>query len=108
LAPRSSTAIIGPEGYAVSRKTRERESIYNILDKIGQAQIIIAEGFRNLKEPTIEVFRRDISEGLCSNLEDLTAVVTDVGDLETSVPKFSINDIKEICDFIECNFLKEE
>lgn len=101
-----STAMIGPEGYAISRRTKERESIYNILDNIGQAHLIIAEGFRNLREPTIEVFRRDVSEGLYCNLEDLIAVATDAADLETSVPKFSTNDIKEICDFIEFNIIR--
>ena len=75
----------------------------------GDVDIVLTEGFKKNSLPKIEVHRRERSESLLCRGEvndpTLMAVASDEA-LDLDVPVFDIDDIKELCDFIESRFLK--
>jgi molybdopterin-guanine dinucleotide biosynthesis protein B len=67
--------------------------------------LVITEGFKKEKMPKVEVLRAARhNELVCLNDRYLMAIVTDV-DINPSVPKFGLEDIKELADLIEDSFL---
>jgi len=74
---------------------------------LSDMDIILAEGFKKQDLPKIEIFRTQSvhKEPLCMQDENLIAFVTDSG-YKPDVPIFGLEDIKQIVDFIEVNFLK--
>lgn len=75
---------------------------------LSDRDIILAEGFKKENLPKIEVFRTDSihEEPLCLADENLVAFVTDSG-YQPDVPVFGLEDIREIADFIQENFLQD-
>ncbi len=73
---------------------------------LGDMDIILAEGFKRENLPKIEIFRTgsDHMHPLCMDDENLIAFVTD-SDHTPNVPIFGLEDIRQIADFIEFNFL---
>ena len=69
--------------------------------------IILAEGFKKQNLPKIEIFRTQSvhKQPLCMEDENLIAFVTN-SDYKPDVPVFGLEDISQIADFIESNFLK--
>jgi len=74
---------------------------------LSDMDIILAEGFKKQALPKIEIFRTDSghNEPLCMADKDLIAFVTD-SNYKPDVPIFGLEDINNIVDFIEFNFLK--
>lgn len=74
---------------------------------LSDMDIILAEGFKKQALPKIEVFRTDSghNEPLCMADKNLIAFVTD-SNYKPDVPIFGLEDINNIVDFIEFNFLK--
>ena len=67
--------------------------------------IIITEGFKQSPFPKIEVIRKACSlKPLCSKDKTLIAIATDIK-ARGKLPRFDINDIEGIADFIEERFL---
>ena len=71
--------------------------------------IIIAEGFKKQNFPKIEIFRTQSihKEPLCINDKNLIAFVTN-SDYKLDVPTFGLEDIDELSNFIELNFIKND
>lgn len=70
--------------------------------------IVITEGYKKEEKPQIEVFRRAEHETPLHSRENkgtLIAVTSDV-DIDLGVPRFDINDVTSLADFIETTFLK--
>lgn len=76
---------------------------------LSDMDIILAEGFKRQNLSKIEVFRTDSvhKTPLCMTDENLIAFVTD-SDYHPDVPVYGLEEIHEIADFIESNFLKKE
>jgi molybdopterin-guanine dinucleotide biosynthesis protein B len=74
---------------------------------LSDMDIILAEGFKKQALPKIEVFRADggHKQPFCMTDKNLIAFVTD-SDHKPVVPVFGLEDIRELSDFIENNFLK--
>jgi len=67
--------------------------------------ILITEGYKYEDKPKIEIFRAEAhKEPLCRKDQNLIALVTDT-DIDLNVPRFGLEDIKELADFIESRFL---
>ncbi|MEA3442824.1 MAG: molybdopterin-guanine dinucleotide biosynthesis protein B [Chloroflexota bacterium] len=66
--------------------------------------VVLMEGFKKGRAPKIEVHRKELGEELVCPAAVLSAVISDEP-LAVDVPLFSFNDIKNIADFIEKNFL---
>ncbi len=90
-------------------KDDTRNYIEKMQDYLADNDIILAEGFKKQNLPKIEIFRtQSIHEHpLCMEDKNLVAFVTDSG-YRPDVPLFGLNDITELTDFIEQNFLDNE
>lgn len=101
-----STLVITNDRVAVI-KDDQKGYIEKMTTYLSDMDIILAEGFKKQHLPKIEVFRTDSDhkEPLCMEDENLIAFVTD-SDYRPDVPLYGLEDIREIADFIEINFLK--
>ena len=102
----SSTLVVTQNKVAMV-KDDKRGYIDKMRSYLSDMDIILAEGFKKQKLPKIEVFRIESvhKEPLCVEDENLIAFVTD-SDYKPDVPVFGLEDISQISDFIELNFLK--
>ena len=67
--------------------------------------LLITEGYKRSRRPKIEVIRAARNpEPLCRNDPSLKALVTDVT-VDLGVPRFGLEEIVQIADFIESSFL---
>ncbi len=100
-----ATLLVSP-GIIALVKDENPESIQDIRKYLSNMDIIIAEGFKREEIPKIEIFRKagKHKEPLCLKDKNLVALVTDA-DYNPDVPKFGLEDIKELSDFIEKNFI---
>ena len=99
-----AVAVASPGKVAIV-KNDERESPESFLDYFEDMDLVITEGFKKEKLPKIEVLRATRhTELICARDSHLIAVVTDV-DINPDVPKFGLEDIKELANLIEDTFL---
>ena len=62
--------------------------------------VVLAEGYKGGARPKVEVFRSEVYDNpICLDDENLIAVVTD-DNLDVKVPRFRLNDIKGLSDFL--------
>ena len=86
-------------------KNDDCESLDCLQDYFEDLDLIITEGYKRENKPKIEVLRAARhAELICKADQNLIAVVTDV-DINPNVPKFGLEDIKELADLIEETFL---
>ena len=101
-----ATLVITQDKVAIVKddKTSYSEKMRSYL---GDMDIILAEGFKKQNFPKIEVFRTQSvhKEPLCLEDENLIAFITN-SDYKPDVPVFGLEDIDQMADFIESNFLK--
>lgn len=79
-----------------------------VAEYFGDVDIVITEGYKTVEKPQIEVFRRAQHETPLHTKENkgtLIAVMSDI-DIDLGVPRFDINDVTALADFIETTFLK--
>jgi molybdopterin-guanine dinucleotide biosynthesis protein B len=95
-----STAIIGPDQYAVIQKTEAKKDIEDVIAMIEGVDIILVEGFKMSQRPRFEVVRRELGTDIVSPLENLLGVITDIHDLAVPVPLIDINDFQGVADLI--------
>jgi len=90
-------------------KDDKRDYSEKMKSYLSDMDIILAEGFKKQNLPKIEIFRTQSvhKQPLCMVDQNLIAFVTD-SDYKPEVPIFGLEDISEIADFIESNFLKNE
>lgn len=68
---------------------------------LGEADIVLAEGFSHAPGEKIEVLRRERSiEPRCQLADGLIAMATDVNEAHPSLPHFGLEDIAGIADFL--------
>jgi molybdopterin-guanine dinucleotide biosynthesis protein B len=68
---------------------------------LGEADLVLAEGFSHAAGVKIEVLRRECSETPRCVIEDgLIAMVTDVGEIHPQLPHFALDDIGGIVRFM--------
>ena len=67
--------------------------------------LVITEGYKNENKPKIEVYRAQSHKSpLYNGSGDFIALATDA-DIQADIPKFGLDDIEGIADFIERRFL---
>lgn len=68
---------------------------------MGEADLVLAEGFSHAPGPKIEVLRRAHNPVPRCTVEDgLIAVVTDMGEVYPQLPHFALDDVDGIVEFI--------
>ena len=103
----ASATLVITENKIAMVKDDTTSYIEKMQSYLSDMDIILAEGFKKQNLPKIEVFRTKSvhKEPLCMNDENLIAFVTD-SDYKPDVPIFRLEDINQIANFIEFNFLK--
>jgi molybdopterin-guanine dinucleotide biosynthesis protein B len=101
----ADVVVVASPGKIAMVRDEERESLDDLQNYFEGTDLIITEGYKTQNKPKIEVMRAARhTELVCAGDRNLIAVVTDV-DLNPSVPKFGLNDIKELADLIQQKFL---
>jgi molybdopterin-guanine dinucleotide biosynthesis adapter protein len=96
--------VAGSENLALMKRGPV-EGLDSLLTYFEDVDLVITEGYKQESKPKIEVFRSGVHERpLCIGHKDLIAFVSD-GDLEIGVPRFGLEQIQELTDFIEKTFL---
>lgn len=66
--------------------------------------IVLTEGYKREGRPKVEVFRPEVhGELLCKGEDQLIALVSNVP-VDSGVPRFSMNDVKGLADFLTAYF----
>ncbi|WP_020587425.1 molybdopterin-guanine dinucleotide biosynthesis protein B [Desulfobacter curvatus] len=80
------------------------EKIFHYLDDV---DLILAEGFKTVALPKIEIFRKDSPHEapLCLDDPNLVAFVTDTDIRPKEKPCFGLEDIEPLADLVERHFL---
>lgn len=101
-----ATLIISQNQVALVKNDMDSE-VDKIRTYLKEMDLILAEGFKSLDLPKIEVFRKESGHSSPISIGDsnLKALVTDT-EFDPGVPVFSLDDYDEITDFIEKAYLK--
>lgn len=103
------TIISSATQLAMIRDVDHDASLDEIRDRYaGDVDIIITEGFKKERAQKIEVFRAGEHQApIFTKGGDLIALVTDTH-FDMGVPRFGLDDIDKLADFIEDTFLKKQ
>ncbi len=74
-------------------------SLEKLLNMVHNVDLILVEGYKNENLPQIGIAREETGKGFTAPLDRFIAIVTDFN-MDTALPRFALNDIKEIADFI--------
>ena len=99
--------ISSPKKMALIKRVEQTPALDELVDRFyPDMDLVITEGFKRLDKPKIEVFRSAIhAEPLCTAADNRVALASDIP-LEADCPRFDIDDVEAIADFIEKRFLK--
>jgi molybdopterin-guanine dinucleotide biosynthesis protein B len=103
-----TVALVSPETLFVLGDIEGKWTLESIAHQaLFEVDLILTEGFKSGPMPKIEVNRAAQEMPLlCGPADNLVAVVTD-RDLTLAVPRFGLDGVGELADFIEREFLKE-
>ncbi len=98
--------IASPGRIAIIKDDEKSESLSYLKQYFNDVDLILIEGFKRKRWPKIEVFRAAVHEApLFAGNSDLVAWVTD-SNLDLNVPKFGLEEIPALADFIEMRYIK--
>jgi molybdopterin-guanine dinucleotide biosynthesis protein B len=99
--------ISSPKKMALIQRVEQALTLDELVGRFyPDMDLIMTEGFKQLDKPKIEVFRSAAhTEPLCTAADNRVALVSDTP-IEIDCPRFDINDVETIADFIEERFLK--
>lgn len=103
-------AISSPVQMALIRRTSDEMPLEELVSRLFWAEdLVLAEGFKRLHFPKIEVFRSEKSEEpLCGPGDNLMALVSDDTIIAPGgAPRFGADDAVLVADLIEDRFLRE-
>ena len=101
----AETVIIASPGKIAMVKNDHEGSLDSLVNYFDDMDLVITEGYKSEKKPKIEVVRAARhQEALLADDANLIAVVTDVN-LSVDVPVFGMEDIEQLADFVEKNYL---
>lgn len=96
-----SMLVTTTELQVVADATEGREPEQLAQRFLGEADLVLAEGFSLCSTPKIEVLRRECAKPPRCTVEDgLIAVVTDMDEIYPQLPRFGLEDIAAISQFI--------
>lgn len=96
-------SISSPRKMAIIENVDVEYTLDQMIEKITDVDIILTEGYKQENKPKIEIFRKDISEKLYSNSEELVAIITDTY-FELDIPQFEFSQIENVVDLLEKEF----
>ena len=101
-----SVIISSPRKVALIRDVEKDFTLDEIREKLVQdVDLILSEGYKKDVQPKIEIFRKEKHEKLlCSKEDHLVAIVSN-RKFDIGVPCFDLDNMKDLADFIEKEFL---
>lgn len=104
-----TVVISSPWKISVIRDVEEEMQLQQIVEQyFTDMDIVLTEGYIRAAQPQVEVFRSAAHRSPLYDKEEecpLIALMSDVP-IDLGVPRFDINDIQSLADFIEMRFLK--
>jgi len=101
----ADTVMVASSGRIAMVKDDDSGTLDSLISYFQDMDIVITEGYKRENKPKIEVFRTVAhKEPLCKGNNDLIALVTD-SDVDLNVPRFGLEDIEKLADFIEKSYL---
>jgi len=101
-------AISSPTRFALTKMVESELNVDTIVATyFTDEDLVLTEGYKSGNKEKIEVCRKELqAELLCSQADRLVAVVSDFS-VEAGVPRFELEDISGVADFIEERFLRK-
>ena len=93
-----TVVITSPEKTAVLEQ--RGETLDECIQKIGHADVVLVEGFKNEPIPKIGISRKSTGKGLTGPADSFLALVTDDESIITDRPCFSFDEPENIAEFI--------
>ena len=101
----AETVIIASPGKIAMIKNDHEGTLDSLQNFFADLDLVITEGYKGEQKPKIEVVRAARhKEALLADDPNLIAVATDV-EMEMKVPVFGLEDVEQLADFIEKNYL---
>jgi molybdopterin-guanine dinucleotide biosynthesis protein B len=99
--------ISSPKKMALIKRHDEAPTLDELVARYHHdMDLVITEGFKRLDKPKLEVYRSAAHpQPLCTDADNRIALASDIP-LQVDCPRFDINDVEAIADFIEHRFLK--
>lgn len=97
--------LVASDKVASIRRVDQEPTLDEIAATIRDVDIILAEGYKWVDRPKIEVVRAVRSTEIFSSPEDLLAIVSDLALPVGDVPHFELDDVPGLVDLIERHFL---
>lgn len=93
--------LVGPEGVALQKRMQREPGSAEIESLVGDADIVIREGFKQDSGTKIEVFRTGVSGGqpLCMNDPSFLALVSDQR-YDAGIPWHSLDDAAGVAELL--------
>ena len=102
----AETVIIASPGKIAMVKNDHEGTLESLQNYFDDLDLVITEGYKGARKPKIEVVRAACHpEALLADDPNLIAIATDV-QMTAKVPVFGLEDIDQLADFIEKNFLR--
>ena len=77
-----------------------KKSFSEVVSHIYDVDLILVEGYKEEKLTKIGLCRAAGGQGFTSDLSEFIAIVTDAEDIDAELPKFDLDDIEGLADFI--------
>ncbi len=78
-------------------------SLRQLIDMVHDVDLILVEGYKNETLPQIGIARRATGKGFTADLSRFIALITDMEEVETALPRFTFEDIQGVTEFIMKN-----
>lgn len=95
-----ATIISSPRSIGMVRDVDHDHGPEELVSLLGRVDIVLAEGYKRVQIPKIEIFRPEIHERpFCTHDVHLMALVTDA-DADLGVPRFAMDDARGLAVFL--------
>ncbi len=95
-----AVVISGPRKMALIRKTHGEMELDDIVELMGNVDLVITEGYKRGNKPKIEVSRKELGTELLCRPEELICIMADYS-VDMPVPQFDLEDAAGVVDLLE-------
>ncbi len=95
-----AVVVSGPRKMALIRKTQGEMELDDIVELMGNVDLVITEGYKRGNKPKIEVSRKELGTELLCRPEELICIMADYS-VDMPVPQFDLEDAAGVVDLLE-------
>jgi molybdopterin-guanine dinucleotide biosynthesis protein B len=100
-----AVVISGPRKVAMIRQLEEELPLDDIIELMGELDLIMTEGYKRGDKPKIEVTRKERGTELLCQAGELIAIMADYP-IDLEVPQYSLEDASGVVDLLEELYLQ--